>query len=135
MLLAEAAIKTLMDAHSGLSGLIGTNSFELLLPQSPTYPCVTYFRPSTPARESMMGDDASFARPTITVEVWSTVNSEVKAVVAQVINCLRRYRGIVSSGQGSITILDIFLQGESYSFDSTTRLYSGMLNFEVINQE
>lgn len=135
MLLAEAAIKTLMDAHVGLSALIGTDSYELLLPQSPSYPCVSYYRASTQSRDALMGADASFVRPLISVEAWSPVNGDVKAVVAQLISCLRRYRGIVASAQGSITILDILLQNETYSFDSTTRLFSGKLDFEVINQE
>ena len=135
MKLAESAVKKLLDSHAGLTALIGTSSYELMLPQSPSYPCITYYRTSTPQRMSMMGADSDIVRPIISVAAWSPVNADVKAVCAQVIACLRRYRGTVAVTSGSIEVLDIYLHNEIYSFDDVARIYTATLDFEIVHRE
>lgn len=128
---AEEAVKILLESHSGLAGLIGTRSYMQLLPQTPLYPCAVYSRTSTPQRMSQFGADSDIVRPVMSVQAYSLINAEVYAVSAQIINCLRRYRGIV----GTVEILDIYLLNEVYLYDNTARVYYSTLDFEIVHRE
>lgn len=130
----EAALKALLDSCPGLAVLIGANNYELMLPQSPDYPCLSYYRVTT-LRQPLMGADSHIARTVVSVAAWSPVNAEVKAVIEQVVACLRRYNGIVSVGAASLQILDIYLRGEADNYDPAARVFSSTLDFEVVYYE
>lgn len=130
----ECALKALFDAHSGLGVLIGSNSFEIMLPQSPEYPCISYYRLTT-TRLNSMGEDSHIVRAYISVAAWSPVSGEVKAVSEQVAACLRRYAGIVSSNGVTLKILDVYLRNQLDNFDSIARIFNNTMDFEVVYYE
>lgn len=79
----EQVIESKLTAHSGLSALISTRLYPLLLPQRPTLPAVTYQRISTMTIPTRDEPHASLGRPRFQFNVWAATFASARAVAQQ----------------------------------------------------
>lgn len=127
----EDALFTRMSGFAGLSALIATRVYPVLLPQNPTYPAATYaFISGVPA--SAMGADVGFTRKRARVTVWSKTYLEMTGVADQVRLCLERWRGTVNG----VVIQDTYVENASLDlYDDVSRVYYRPLDFMIVHQE
>ena len=105
----EALIYTRLSGYSGLTALIGTRIYPLVVSELSAYPAVTVQTISNPEREHCMGRDAVISRPRIQITAWADTYPEVVNVITQVVLALRRY--------STTGIQDTFLIAEPYDLD------------------
>ena len=108
----EPVLVTRLKAFTALTDLTGTRIFPLILPQSPTYPAVTFQRISA---ERLSGMTAEHGMPQVRIQIdsYATTYASVKGVAAQVRAALQRW----SDGTTNPAVLDVFIENELDDFE------------------
>jgi hypothetical protein len=127
----ETSLFTRLSGFGGLSALVATRIYPMLLPQEPQYPAVTYaFVSGVPV--AAMGADTGVTRKRLRVTAWSKTYAEMTSVADQVRLCLERWRGTV----GGVVIQDTYVDNDSLDlFDDISRVYYRPLDFILVHQE
>lgn len=123
----ESTIYSRLSGFAGLTALVGTRIYPMILPQGATYPAVTYQRIATAPRDSCMSEDDGIVRANIQVTAWSETFTNAKAIVDQVRAALQRYT--VAGIQG------IYVIAEYDLFDDEVLKYGASMDFEVVYEE
>jgi hypothetical protein len=90
--------------------------YPLILPQSPTFPAVTYQQISA-VRMHAMGQDSPLVRVRVQVDSWGKTYAEARTLAAEVEARLKRH-----SGQyGAVKVHDVLLDNELELYDSDTQ--------------
>ena len=126
----ETALYTQLSGYAGLTDLVSTRIYPLILPQDCSLPAVTYFRVSGP-RIHAMGSDTGNAMPRFQISCWASTYSSVKAVATQVRAALSRLQDTVDS----VVIEDIFIENEMDVYDPDVETYHTSLDFIVMHRE
>lgn len=126
----QQALFTILSAHPGLSALVGSRIYPLILPQNPAYPALTYQRVSGPREQSHDGP-SGLARPRFQVSCWHPDFDQAKAAAEQVRLALAGYRGIV----GGLEIEGIQVENELDLYDPDAKVYRVILDFVIWHQE
>jgi hypothetical protein len=127
MVILEATLFAKLSATSGLTALVGTRIYPLIMPQGATYPAVTYQRISTEPRESCMVADCGIARARIQVTAWAEAFSAAKAIADQVRQALQRWTTTGIQGP--------FIIGEYDLYDEEALKYGAAIDAEVVYTE
>ena len=90
-----------------------TRIYPLLLPQSPTYPAITYQQISSVASHAM-GADSPLRVVRIQVNSWADTYAAAQSLAAEVAATLSRYRGTLAD----VRVLDILLDNELSLYDA-----------------
>lgn len=117
--------------YAGVTALASTRVYPVKLPQKPTYPAITYSLlagASVPAMGSDIGDEREFFRVKTYCDEPSGSYAVAKALAAQVILALKRYKVVGTFA----TIQDIFLNSKTDLYDDEAQVYQRILTFEVI---
>ncbi len=126
----ETALYSRLTGYSGLSTLVSARVYPLILPQSPTYPAVTYQRIDGP-RESALSAEMGLAHPRIQVDSWGKTYASAKAVATQVRGALQRH-----SDSGSDPVwLDTLLDNDEDSYESDIRVYRVRADYIIWHRE
>jgi len=78
----EQTLYSTLKNDAGVSALVGTRIYPLLLPQNPTYPAITYQRISTRPVMTRTGNGLDFVR--MQIDCYADSYSGVKALAAAV---------------------------------------------------
>jgi len=114
----EVALHAHLRDCVGLTALISTRMYPVILPQDPTYPAISYQRIDGP-REHAISSDAGLAHPRIQIDSWGKHVGDCKAVATQVRNALQRWADMTSSP----VVLDCFLECDEDSYEPETNIY------------
>lgn len=117
----EADIKTTLDAHGGLSALVGSRSYASHLPPSPTYPNVVFFRISSEPVNHLTGrsvrHNAMFQFDVRHNSSYATMRSVVKQLI---------------SAMESATLFKAVLQDDNDApLEANTETYRAVVDFSV----
>jgi hypothetical protein len=115
----ENAIYQRLAAHSGLSALISARIYPQILPETPTYPAVTYWITGAP-RETAMGSDPGIVHARVQVDAWGLTFAVARNVGEQVRAALQRWRGTLDGTE----VLDSFIEDAR---DQEPELINGVL--------
>ena len=126
----EQALQTRLTGFSGLSALVGTRIYPLILPQPPTLPAVTYQRISASRWSSIPGDDG-VAEPRMQVDAWALTYGAAKLAAAQVRLALERW----SDDASSPVVLDVFLETDQDIYEPDTDIYRVSADYRVVHRE
>ena len=107
----EVALYNYLSTYAGLIALTSTRIYPNVLPQSPTYPAVTFEMISGP-RVHAMGSDPGLTFPRYEFTCWGSTKASARAVALQIIDALQDKTGTIG-GTGGVTIQRIFLEDES----------------------
>jgi hypothetical protein len=121
------AVYGLLTQAAGLTALVGSRIYPDLMPDSPTYPSVTYQRLSG-SSERGSTSDPPLKSATYQVSAWSRSRSEALAVAAQIRVAMDRKRKLTVSG---VQVDDCFYQGDVDLVDFETRTYFTHLTFKI----
>ena len=125
----NADLTTILEAHAGLSALVGDRIHSNKLPQGETMPCITYRRISS-TRISAMVADTGTVRAIYQYDVWATGYDSMRAVTEQLRQALQRYQGT-----DTVEIEHIFVNPEIEFYEDETELHHCAIDFEVIYKE
>lgn len=130
MALLEQALVHALGDHGGLTALVGTGIYPLMVPQGAALPAVTYRRVSG-ERVHAMVDDPGLAYPRIQVDAWGATYASAKAVADQVIDCLQRWSGTVET----VIVQDTYFSGDMDIYDPETERWQVSMDFIVWHLE
>lgn len=115
----EQALEDRLTSYAGLTALISTRVYPVVLPQNPTKPAITYQRVGGD-REHGMTVDYGLAHPVIQVDVWASTFPSARAVAEQVELALLRYENAASTP----VILDVLPENEGIDdYEDATKLW------------
>jgi len=121
-MLIEEALFAHLKAHAGLSALIGTRIYPLVLPQNPTLPAITYQKISRVGERAMSSPTPRVARARFQISCWGTSYASVKDVAEQVKAALQDYSGLMG-GSGGVQVLDVNVANEQDIYEPDTGIY------------
>jgi hypothetical protein len=106
--------------HARLTGSTSaaTRIYPQVLPQSPTYPAVTYQQISA-TREHAQGVDAQIQIVRVQVDSWGSTYSQARQLSSEVTARLSRFKGTA----GGILVHDILAENEADLFEPETKTY------------
>lgn len=122
----ESALRSRLATFSGLTALVGTRIYPLIMPQDAAFPAVTYQKISGPrvhAKEGPLGE----AYPRFQVSVWAKEFGDSRRVSEQVRLALDGWRGTVAG----VTVRDSALANETDLYESDTATYHTALDFII----
>lgn len=90
----EEAMVARMNAHAGLTALVGTRTYPLRVPQDATMPAIAYQKISSPKTQSHSGG-SHLAQSRIQLTIEADSYESVKATADQVRACWEGYKGTV----------------------------------------
>lgn len=126
----EQALYTILSGHAGLTALVGSRIYPLILPQSPLLPAVIYQRVDA-AREGTHDGPSGLAHPLFQLSCWALDFDQARAVVAQVRLALDGYTGTV----GGVEIEAIQSGHEDDQYEQDTKIYHSSIDFDIWHQE
>lgn len=112
----EKALRAVLLGNPGVSGLVGTRIYPMLLPQAATWPgpSMTYQRISTTSPVALAGEIGP-ERMRIQVDCWDTAWSGARNLALAVKAALHGFSGVVT-GQDDLD--GVFLESEQDFFES-----------------
>jgi hypothetical protein len=118
----EDVLYTRLSGYGGLTALVSTRIYPLLLPQDCPLPAIAYFKVSSVPAHAM-GSDGDILTDRFQISCYAGSYKAVKALVVQVKACLSRYR--------AGTIKDILYDGEIDFFEPETLEYHIPVDFII----
>lgn len=112
----EQALYTRLSGFAGLTALVSTRIYPLVLPQNPTLPAVTYQRIDGLREEGIAGSHG-LAHPRIQIDAWASSYTSAKAVAVQVRSALYR----LGWTEDSVTVLDAFIEDDRDFYEPSVR--------------
>lgn len=100
----EAALYNRLSTYAGLTALVSTRIYPLVLPQDPTLPAVTY-QTIGRSMEDVRGSGPRYAETRIQIDCWAATYASAKSVAEQVRAALQDYTGTMG-GVGGVPVLD-----------------------------
>jgi len=94
----------------------GTRVYPHILPQSPTYPAVTYQQVSA-VRTHAMGSTGPVVRVRMQVNLWGRTYADARTLAAETLARLGRFNEQI----GSTRVLDVLLDNELDTYESETQ--------------
>jgi hypothetical protein len=101
---AERVIKTLLEADSGVTGLVGTRIYAGQIPQQPTLPCIGFSKVSSidvPPISASAGQNIAQGR--IQVTAFAADYPATKTVLEAVYQALRYRSGLIAT----VTVISV----------------------------
>lgn len=118
----ETDIKTALNAHGGLSALVGTRIRPNLLPQNTAYPAITYRRISTNVENTL--DKLHADNPRFQFDVIAETYAEVEAAVIQLIDAMVT----------ATTFSALYMNQQYLNFDNGPGVHRTAVDFSVWQQ-
>lgn len=119
-----------LSTYAGLTALINTKVYPLVVPQDVALPAVTYQRISDPP-EHAMGKDATIYHPRYQISCWATTYTGVQSLAAQIKAALTDYSSAAMGGTGGENVYRVFYEGCYSDYDSNTGQYRETLDFII----
>ncbi|MEW5921568.1 MAG: DUF3168 domain-containing protein [Bacillota bacterium] len=129
----EEALYAYLSSHVGLTALVGSRIYPLVMPQGTTLPAVTFSKVSGP-RVHAMQHDAGLAYPRFQVSCWGSTYKQAKEVAAQVRAALQDFKGTMG-GPGGAEVSGVFLEDETDLYEPNTQIYHVALDFIIWHNE
>lgn len=101
----DEAVYTRLTTHAGVSALVATRVYPVVLPQAPTFPALTYQLISE-IRPSHIGGPGHLPGALYQVTAWGTTLLSVRAVLDAVRGALDGYQGTVGTVVIQASILE-----------------------------
>ena len=102
----DADFYTWLKAQSGITDLTSTSRiYALILPQTPSYPALTYTL-NDGERDRSFDGDGTLVQTEAQIDCWDTTYGGARALLAAVISAIKNYSGTMGSSTSiSQTIL------------------------------
>ena len=117
----ETALLNKMTGHAGLAALVGNRVYPGKMPETPTYPCVVYYKVSI-TDVAAHGRTNDILQPRFQFNVWALTYASAKLVKEQIWQCLHNWGPATQNG---VSILDAVQETENDvgSWDDAVKVY------------
>lgn len=132
-MLLEEAIRAHLVANGGVSALIGTRLYPLVLPQDPTYPAIVLTRVSG-VREHSHDGPSLLSTSRLQLDCIAPTAAAAKNVADKVRLALDGFRGTMG-GAGGVEVNGAWLEDERDGYDDELRVYSASVDYMVLHNE
>jgi hypothetical protein len=128
--LIEQGIYWHLTQTVGVSSLVSTRIYPALMPQNPTFPCLTYQRIST-HRYRIYHGAGQAAAPRFQIDSWAVSYAGAKALAAAVRVALDGYHGSMSP----VTVGACEIVNETDVYDEEARVYRVIQDYRILHNE
>lgn len=125
------AIHGLLTASTGLAALVAARIYPDVMPDTPTYPSVTYQRMSGSSEQGALSDPP-LKSAIYQVSVWAKSRADSRLASAQIRIALDRQRQVTVGG---VLVNDCFYQDDIDLFDFDTRTYFTHTTFKIFYRD
>lgn len=124
------AIYGRLQAVTGVTNLVGTRVYPVVLPQSPTYPAIRY-QQTAGSREPAMGSNSGLVKTTVQIDSYSDTYEQARQVAEEVRSALQRFGGTVAG----VVIESVFVEGPLDVFEEEIKKFRVQQDFTVWHRE
>jgi hypothetical protein len=121
----------LLTGAPGLAALVGTRIYPDLMPDTPTYPAVTYQKLSGSSEKGSTADPP-LKSAVYQVSAWAKDRPTARELAAQIRVALDRQRKVTVSG---VQVDDCFYQDDLDLTDFETRTFYTHLTFKIFYRD
>lgn len=118
----EEALYAHLKSYTGLTNLVGTRIYPLVLPQNPTLPAIIYQKISRVGGRALSSPSPRYVRARFQISCWGASYGSVKDVAEQVKAALQDYHGVMG-GTGGVTVLDADVANEQDIYEPEVGIY------------
>jgi hypothetical protein len=119
----EVAIKTYLLTKTSLTNLIGQRIYYSTLPQTPTYPAISFFRISNIRQHNLDIGSVYYQ-----FDVWSLTYIQSVEISNEIRLALQREKRVIS---GVTMIQGVFLNEQDF-YESDVKIFHVALDFKII---
>ena len=127
----EEALFSRLSTFTGLSALVGSRIYPMLMPQNCVNPAITYQKISGAVVQAFQ-KDTNLAHPIFQVSCWGKTYQEVKGVAKQIKLALRDFSGLMG---GAVPVSAVLIQGEVDDYETDSKTFSIKIDFEIWHEE
>ena len=133
MTVIDEGLIAYLKTIAGVTGLVSTRIYGMLIPQGATLPCVVVTRISTPRTLTMdtSGATGDLINPRFQFDAWATTHSSTKAIT----DALRATLNGKTGSVGGVTIRAALANEEAPTWEPEAELYRGRSEFIIWLQE
>lgn len=134
---AEKVVHSVLSAHAGVVAIVGTPAriYPVVMPQEPTYPCITYRRVASERLQGVQSDPG-MARVRLQVTSWASKYEDLKTLAEQVRLALERHGSAVTGTTiAGTTVYDIFMGSEADAYEPELDVFAHATDFTVVHAE
>ena len=126
----EQALFSRLDGFAGLTSLVVSRIYPLVLPQNPTLPAVTYQRIDG-IREDGIAGSHGLAHPRIQIDSWGSTYTSAKDVATQVRTALYRQTWT----EDTVAVLDAFIEDDRDFYEDDVKIFRVSQDFLIWHRE
>jgi hypothetical protein len=108
---------------TALSATISTRMHPLRFPDTPTFPCITYQEISAPVVGSHDETSATLTHARYQLDAWATTYSAAVSLGKAIFDALEGFKGVITKGSDTFTIMAILRVDKRTNNDSETGLF------------
>lgn len=132
---AEKVIHTVLAGNAGVTALVGSRIYAVVMPQGPVYPCLTY-RLVASTRLQGVYTDPGMARVTLQLTSFATSYEGAKELAEAVRLALERYgSALTGTPIAGVTVYDITIGSEADSYEPELEAFAQSTDFTVLHAE
>lgn len=117
----RVALRQFLLADTGIAAKVASRVFPLVMPQGTKETSIVYTRISGKSGHHMGGRDGlAFIR--MQIDAWAMSADEAAALADLVKDRLDGYRGVMGSGDASVTVQGVFFEDERENYDDAVKM-------------
>jgi hypothetical protein len=116
---------------TALSATIGTRMHPLRFPDTAMFPCITYQEISAPVVGSHDETSATLTHARYQLDAWATTYSAAVSLGKAIFDALEGFKGVITKGSDTFTIMAILRVDKRTNNDSETGLFWVSQDFVV----
>lgn len=125
------AVSGLLKQSTELAGLVALRIYPDVMPDSPTYPAITYQKMGGKSARGSTSDPTLMSA-VFQVSAWAKSRIECTSIIVQVRKTMDRKRKITVA---DVAIDDCFYEDDIDLFDQTTRIYFNHCTFKIFYRD
>jgi len=118
----ESSIYSRLTAYAGVSDLVSTRIYPVVMPQGTTFPAITY-QTNTREKNPTFGADSTISSKEMRITSWADTYSEAKDLADEVLGALNRW----TSGD----VQEVFHDDEGDTYNEELDKYGVYMDFVV----
>jgi len=122
----ETGLRTHLLADGPVAALIGTRMYPLILPQNPTYPCLTYEIVSDIPHRALAGD-SDRERVRVRIHCWASTYTGAIDLATKVRTSVADHSGLM----GTTAVSSVKFETWNDTFDDAPEVYRRIADFFI----
>lgn len=132
---AEKVIRYRLNNYAGVTALVASRIYPVVLPQEPTYPAITFSLVSSQRIEGTW-TNPGMARARFQITCWASTFDSVSGLAEQVRLALERYgTAVAGTTIAGVTVYDIHMGSEAHAYEPTLDAFAQSIDFTVVHAE